>query len=363
MLFIESSSGGAFKVFLILMLVVGGLVAIYAGFRRFRKAKLVRSTPESPVRDLKPGVVQVFGKVEGDDALISPLSGVPCFHYSANAQMLIKGKHAPPQWREMKKAMAQRAFYVNDGTGRVRVEPASAETIGLTEILRVQMGKTEGCSCTTDPSLGLAPPPERRLRGLLHADWTQPAVVGVGVPVPEHEEKKEKKGWIEEIEIGEVGIALEEKPLRFSMTEEGIVAGGYYSIIGTCRPDPVDGQVIAQGTVEKTFVISATRGRQFANKLRNRGLLFVASGVFMLLFGIFVMPKMQTAEASEPHEASEPQSASEQQRPETASTETPATAETTASATDSNSTAATTESTESTTEGETRTEGETTTTR
>ena len=279
--------------FFIIVLTLGAVAALFAGLRNVREATLIGKIPETPVRDISSGMVRVFGKIEGDDPLISPLTGVPCYYYDASARALSKRR----QWRDYKKATAQRDFYLNDGTGRVRVVPKEAEFIGLTTTLQAETGREGKLSCTLDPSLNLTQPTEERLRGLLIADWQQTPVAGIGIPSPSLEEMREKeteekkKWWIPgSIEIEGLGeLEPKEEALAHQLSEQALISGKEYSIVGTCEQDSDTGagqnaRTIRIGTTQKTFVISADRGTQLVRRLRLQGLALVGCSLALFLF-------------------------------------------------------------------------------
>src|SRR5579864_5907100 len=101
-----------------IVLTLFAVAALYFGLKKVCEAALVGQIRETPVRDISSGMVRVFGKIEGDDPLISPLAGVPCYYYDASARSLSKRR----EWRDRKKATAQQDFYqIGRATCRERV--------------------------------------------------------------------------------------------------------------------------------------------------------------------------------------------------------------------------------------------------
>ena len=282
------------NIFVMIVLTLSAVGALYVGLKKVREAALVGRIRETPVRDISSGMVRVFGRIEGDDPLISPLTGVPCYYYHASARALSKKR----EWRDRKKTTAQRDFYLNDGTGRVRVVSKEAEFIGLTTTLKGEVGIESKPSCKVDPSLNLTQPSEERLRGLLIADWQQTPVAGVGIPSPsltemrEEEKEEKRKWWVPgSIEIEGLGeLEVKEEALAYYLSEEALVAGKEYSIVGTCEQDPDTGagenarMMIRKGMTQKTFVVSAKRGSQLVSKLRLQGLALVGVSVALFFF-------------------------------------------------------------------------------
>jgi hypothetical protein len=104
--------------------IAGVTIGVYLFFRGFpflKRKHLIEDTPTSTVRGAALGAVEVSGTVVGPYTLISPLSESDCFYYHAMA----RGTSG-----EEKKASAEilyAPFFLDDGTGRVLVDPRGAE--------------------------------------------------------------------------------------------------------------------------------------------------------------------------------------------------------------------------------------------
>jgi hypothetical protein len=105
--------------------IAGVTIGVYLFFRGFpflKRKHLIEDTPTSTVRSAALGVVEVTGTVVGPYTLISPLSETDCFYYQA----IVRGSSG-----EEKKAIEETLyvpFFLDDGTGRVLVDPRRAET-------------------------------------------------------------------------------------------------------------------------------------------------------------------------------------------------------------------------------------------
>jgi hypothetical protein len=105
--------------------IAGLTIGVYLFFRGFpflKRKHLIEDTPTSTVRGAALGAVEVSGTVVGPYTLISPLSETDCFYYQAIA----RGSSG-----EEKKAIEETLyvpFFLDDGTGRVLVDPRGAET-------------------------------------------------------------------------------------------------------------------------------------------------------------------------------------------------------------------------------------------
>ena len=125
--FVESGSPADPMVVLrspVLWGIAGVTIGVYLFFRGFpflKRKHLIEDTPTSTVRGAALGAVEVSGTVVGPYTLISPLSESDCFYYHAMA----RGTSG-----EEKKASAEilyAPFFLDDGTGRVLVDPRGAE--------------------------------------------------------------------------------------------------------------------------------------------------------------------------------------------------------------------------------------------
>ena len=58
--------------------VGAGIHFFFKGFRIFRKYRVLADTPETPIRSLAMGLVEIHGKAKGDELVDSPVSRTPC---------------------------------------------------------------------------------------------------------------------------------------------------------------------------------------------------------------------------------------------------------------------------------------------
>ena len=56
-----------------------GLYSFLDGFHVYREYQVLANTPESRIRSLAMALVEIRGRISGDETLISPLSHTPCF--------------------------------------------------------------------------------------------------------------------------------------------------------------------------------------------------------------------------------------------------------------------------------------------
>jgi hypothetical protein len=105
--------------------IVGITIGVFLFFRGFpflKRKHLIQDTPTSTVRGAPLGAVEVSGTVVGPYTLISPLSESDCFYYHAVA----RGNSGDE--KEASQETLYAPFFLDDGTGRVMVDPRGAET-------------------------------------------------------------------------------------------------------------------------------------------------------------------------------------------------------------------------------------------
>jgi len=106
-----------------------GLLALYGGVAQYRKKRVMRDTPMSKMRSLALGPVEVKGKPEKyKKSFESPFSGEECVMYVYSVDVYkTGGPNTSGGWSTVEAGVKAAPFYVNDGTGRVLVDPDGAE--------------------------------------------------------------------------------------------------------------------------------------------------------------------------------------------------------------------------------------------
>jgi len=280
----STGSSGGHSYFVPLVGFGAGLGLFINGFWNYRKLRVIEDTPRIPVRSIPMGLVRVHGKVTGSFLLASPVAHIPCYYYRVQLEYWEEqGKNQG--WHIVHTEKDQRTFYVDDGTGKVLVNPHSAE-FDLPSTYWAEIGPKAGGGPYLDPSLGLAAgPSEQELRAYA-AKANRPLFVGDQKSVAKLEAKYAK--------------AMEgENPLTgrgsFRITEYCLVAEHEYDLIGTCAQNPQpqddrDRNVILKGQNEPTFVISGLSERTLEKALRKRALTRIfLGGLLMVLMMAFII--------------------------------------------------------------------------
>lgn len=105
---------------------VGGASLFVRGFGLWRRRRTIEDTPTAKVRSMALGRVELQGVARPRDRLRAPLSGVGCvwFRYRIERE---SGSGKNRRWTILDAGdSSEHPFYLEDGTGRVRVEPMGA---------------------------------------------------------------------------------------------------------------------------------------------------------------------------------------------------------------------------------------------
>jgi E3 Ubiquitin ligase len=98
-----------------------GIFLFFRGFPFLKRKRLIQNTPTSTIRGAALGAVEVSGTVVGPYTLISPLSESDCFYYHAVA------RSTGEEEKEVAEEVLYAPFFLDDGTGRLMVDPRGAE--------------------------------------------------------------------------------------------------------------------------------------------------------------------------------------------------------------------------------------------
>lgn len=110
------------------LVLLGFAVVLFLGARSAQaRLKLVRDTETSRISALKPGLREVKGRLEGK-GLVSPLAKKECLLFDLHVEEYRKsGKSG--HWRTVIRDLKCDELWLDDGTGKLRLEPAGAELL------------------------------------------------------------------------------------------------------------------------------------------------------------------------------------------------------------------------------------------
>jgi hypothetical protein len=128
MCFIRSASSSSDPLFVLRSPILWGIAGVgfgiflfFRGFPFLKRKRLIQNTPTSTIRGAALGAVEVSGTVVGPYTLISPLSESDCFYYHAVA------RSTGEEEKKVAEEVLYAPFFLDDGTGRLMVDPRGAE--------------------------------------------------------------------------------------------------------------------------------------------------------------------------------------------------------------------------------------------
>lgn len=98
-----------------------GIFLFLRGFPFLKRKRLIQNIPTSTIRGAAMGAVEVSGTVVGPYTLISPLSEADCLYYHAVA------RSTGEEEKKVAEEVLYTPFFLDDGTGRLMVDPRGAE--------------------------------------------------------------------------------------------------------------------------------------------------------------------------------------------------------------------------------------------
>jgi hypothetical protein len=105
---------------------LAGAYWFYKGFRLLQRKRLILNTPASKVRSASMGLVEISGLAIGPYVIRSPLKQLDSYYYRSLAWEL-KQQGKSSEWVKVAEETLHVPFYVDDGTGKLLVDPRGAE--------------------------------------------------------------------------------------------------------------------------------------------------------------------------------------------------------------------------------------------
>ncbi|MGD0009679.1 MAG: GIDE domain-containing protein [Terriglobia bacterium] len=290
-LFAGSSHAGPLALFIVLL----GIILFIVGFRTYREYRILEDTPLIPVRSVPMGLVHVSGKCTGDNLLTSPVTKVPCYYYKAELEVEVqKGKSRG--WEGVGADVAEVPFYLDDASGKILVNPTSAEYDVLRSFqgeLRTETLLSSGSvRCQVDESLSVPVPTEEYLRAYMNGPFRQASAARLGQMRAALKSSHTPGGQVLDVYLsqGESRLAAGFSRGAYRLTEHCLVAGRVCNVLGTCTENPApadehDRNLIKRGNNEKTFLITTKTERQIEKSLRRRALFLVVLGAALIVGG------------------------------------------------------------------------------
>lgn len=106
--------------------IFAGIYWFVRGFRLLQRRRLILSTPDSTIQNAAIGLVEINGVSESPYVMLSPLNRTECHYYRAVAWQLRRSGN-DTFWRKVVEETLHVPFYLDDGSGKLLVDPRGAE--------------------------------------------------------------------------------------------------------------------------------------------------------------------------------------------------------------------------------------------
>ena len=265
-----------------------GLFWFVKGFRVFREYRVLADTPKIPIRSVAMGLVEIHGKANGQQTVLSPVTKTPCFFYKVDIEKWVKDKNGG-HWSHAATDVDGVRFYLEDETGKVLVDAHGAE-YDLIQTVKRETGGSVGTSLarlfggSRDPSPATGSwVSESEL--LSYAE----SVVSTG-----HTSfSLNAGGLLSGLGRGALSLGIGSGG-RYRLSEYCILPEHWYGIAGTCveNPNPQDEHdrnMLVKGQNEPTFLITWRSEKEVQSTLRNRAALHIFGGAALSVVCLAVL--------------------------------------------------------------------------
>lgn len=254
--------------------ILAGGFLFFWGFWTYRKYRVLADTPELPIRSVAMGLVEIHGKASGEKLFTSPVTRVPCLFFKAQFDRYVGAESHPNvngafDWKLDITDMQGESFCLEDGTGKIRVFPRTAE-------------------------LDL-PSTTRLVHVAGHADEKNPPSAADSELAEYIRTTKINHDRAKLSQIGQP--ALENALLAFyggsprgtyRVAEFCILPDHWYDVTGSCVENPHpedehDRNLIVKGRDEPTFVISSKSEKAVEQGLRRKARRYIFGGGILMV--------------------------------------------------------------------------------
>jgi len=107
-------------------LVLVGITSFWAWYTNLKRYRTVADTPTSRIASAPQGYIEIVGRGKQPPgvALVSPLTGLPCLWYRFRVE-----RQNDNRWEYVSSGISTDTFGVDDGSGRILIDPEGAEII------------------------------------------------------------------------------------------------------------------------------------------------------------------------------------------------------------------------------------------
>ncbi len=263
-------SGGSYFLLCVTPILLVGVYWFFKGFRVYREYRVLADTPETPIRSIPMGLVEMHGKAKlaPDQLVPSPVTQTSCLFYKVDIERWIESKDKDGgRWSFFATDADGPSFYLEDASGKVLVDANHAEY----DLLLTGQRETHN---TVMAAIflkfgGRATP------GDLEAYVSRVAA-------------RHHASLSDSIKHLSLTAALGPSCGRFRLTEYCILPEHWYDVTGTCVENPKpkdehDRNMIVKGQNEPTFLISWRGEKEVKSHLRKRAMKYIFGGGAIVL--------------------------------------------------------------------------------
>jgi hypothetical protein len=137
-----------------------GVYWFFKGFGIYREFRVLKDTPEIPIRSIAMGLVHIHGKAHGEETTASPISETPCLYYHVVVEKWTHGSKGGGSWTAYRTDSKGVKFYLEDASGKTLVDPDGCEVklapTSISETQRTHAPPMGMAGEGLDPRLSLA---------------------------------------------------------------------------------------------------------------------------------------------------------------------------------------------------------------
>ncbi len=256
------------EVWMVFFCTVGfgaGVYWFFKGFPIYHEYRLLADTPEAPICSIPMGLVHIHGKAWSEQVVSSPVTRSPCVFYKVVIEEWQGGgKKGGGSWRHYKTDCNGVAFYLQDQTGKARIDAHGAE-LDLPRSVKCQTGNVAVMGNLVN----------------LFRNWKSLSAPGT-IPAPDEDLRSY---------VGGLGPAIGG---NYRLTEYCLLPGHWYDVTGTCVENPNakdehDRNMIVKGQNEPTYLISFRSEQSLESSLRNRAIRYAFGGAALAIACLAVL--------------------------------------------------------------------------
>jgi hypothetical protein len=142
------------NVFFALGLAAAAVSCVWYAYKSWRDGRVIRDTPTSRVRSAAQGYVELDGRGELPPGVETraPLTRLPCTWWSFRIEEA-ESRRGSSSWNVIERGTSNSLFFLDDGTGRVLIDPRGAQVFASEKSVWYGSSRTPGVRPLDNPSL------------------------------------------------------------------------------------------------------------------------------------------------------------------------------------------------------------------